>query len=540
VIVTAAVTVAVHHLSVWWIAPRSVFNYDAPFWVVAVHAAFVVGESVVACFIARSFFDNVIGLERIVQARTAALDERNRDMSLVLDNVDQGFFTIDRDAVVSSEKSAVVGKWLGPAPAGVTLGEYIGQKDPAYRERFQLAWSQVQDGILPLALLLEQLPRWAVVDGHHLAVCVSAIGEGEELQRALVVITDMTAGIARERAEVEQKDVLAIMERVSRDKNSVLEFFEEAHRLVDQVRDENVHVLVDLKRAIHTLKGNCLLFGVNSVGQLCHEVESSIDELRLPPPMSKRMEIVTAFERLCRNTATFLGEGASRKVEIDDAEYEGILRELVTGAPREDLARRIRAWKLEPASRRLGRVAEQARGLARRLNKGSITVDVDDNQVLLDPDVWSPFWASFVHVVRNAVDHGLEDPDTREQHGKPRRGAITLITREDGQHFVVEIRDDGRGIDWQRLRERALSLSLPAETREDLVEALFADGVSTKDEVSDTSGRGVGMGAVREECRRRGGQMTVDSVEGGGTTIAFRFPRQSVDNDVGVVVRSAS
>jgi hypothetical protein len=89
VILTAAVTVALHHLVLWFLLPSAVFNYQAPIWVVLVHAAFVVLESVAAVFIARSFFDNVIGLEKIVNARTRELDARHREMRLVLDNVDQ-------------------------------------------------------------------------------------------------------------------------------------------------------------------------------------------------------------------------------------------------------------------------------------------------------------------------------------------------------------------------------------------------------------------------------------------------------------------
>src|SRR5690606_1148059 len=90
-----AVTVAVHHLLLWMFLPASVFNYDAPWWVVAVHAAFVVLESVATIYIARSFFDSVIGLEKVVQERTTALEDRNRAMRLVLDNVEEGLLTID-------------------------------------------------------------------------------------------------------------------------------------------------------------------------------------------------------------------------------------------------------------------------------------------------------------------------------------------------------------------------------------------------------------------------------------------------------------
>src|SRR5256886_13680630 len=104
-----------HHLLLFLILPSSVFNYEASVWAVAVHALFVVLESIAACFVARSFFDNVIGLERIVGARTRELDARNGDLHLLLDSVGQGFFTFDRDGAISKERSAVATRWRGPA-----------------------------------------------------------------------------------------------------------------------------------------------------------------------------------------------------------------------------------------------------------------------------------------------------------------------------------------------------------------------------------------------------------------------------------------
>jgi hypothetical protein len=91
-VLSAAVTMAAHHTILWIWLPCSVFNYDASIWTVGVHALFVV-ESVAACFVARSFFDDVTGLDRVVQQRTAEVAERNTAMRLVLDTVDQGLVT---------------------------------------------------------------------------------------------------------------------------------------------------------------------------------------------------------------------------------------------------------------------------------------------------------------------------------------------------------------------------------------------------------------------------------------------------------------
>src|SRR5712692_2612769 len=109
----AAVTVALHHLIVWLIVPRSVFNYEAEWWVVLVHAAFVILETVAACYISREFFDNVIGLEKIVEARTATIRENQRDMHLILNNLQEGLVTIDLMGRMSSETSRAVKEWFG-------------------------------------------------------------------------------------------------------------------------------------------------------------------------------------------------------------------------------------------------------------------------------------------------------------------------------------------------------------------------------------------------------------------------------------------
>ena len=88
----------------------------------------------------------------------------------------------------------------------------------------------------------------------------------------------------------------------------------------------------------------------------------------------------------------------------------------------------------------------------------------------------------------------------------------------------MRIADDGRGIEWSRIAERARAMGLSSDDPAQLIEALFADGLSTRDEVTEVSGRGVGMGALRAACRARGGDVSIDSVPGRGTTIECRFP----------------
>ncbi len=141
---------------------------------------------------------------------------------------------------------------------------------------------------------------------------------------------------------------------------------------------------------------------------------------------------------------------------------------------------------------------------------------------------WSSFWSSFVHIVRNAVDHGLEEQDERVESGKSPNGNIDLATFTEDREFVVQIADDGRGVDWDAVIERAKEVGLSHATTGDLTEALFADGFTTRRTATQLSGRGIGMGAARRACEAHGGVARVISKRGQGTTVQFRFPLEAM------------
>jgi two-component system chemotaxis sensor kinase CheA len=217
-------------------------------------------------------------------------------------------------------------------------------------------------------------------------------------------------------------------------------------------------------------------------------------------------------------------EAGRGSVIVEPERFSALLGAALAGTAPQRLAELIAELRHEPTSARLQRVAEQARRLARRLGRGEIIVECVDNDLRLDPQRWAGFWSAFVHVVRNAVDHGLEQPDVRERQGKPAQGRLRLVTAVQGGEFVISICDDGRGIDWDAVRRRAIALGLPSETRQDLEHALTCDGLSTATAVTEFSGRGVGVGAAIAACRAHDGRMQVTSEIGAGTTFAFYFP----------------
>jgi two-component system chemotaxis sensor kinase CheA len=210
-----------------------------------------------------------------------------------------------------------------------------------------------------------------------------------------------------------------------------------------------------------------------------------------------------------------------------------------SGGSHAEILQAVHGLKLEPSHRRMDHFAEQARRIAARLDK-SVDVKVDGGGLRIDPQHWGPFWSAFIHAVRNAVDHGLEATELRVGAGKPERGHLSLRTFMRAGRFIVEIADDGPGIDWPRVARKASELGLPAGNPEELRSALFHDGVSTAAQVTDISGRGIGMGAVRAATESLGGQIEIETRPGGGTSLRMVFPAAAMTPDLSAQRRTAA
>ncbi|MBI3753322.1 MAG: chemotaxis protein CheA [Deltaproteobacteria bacterium] len=135
-----------------------------------------------------------------------------------------------------------------------------------------------------------------------------------------------------------------------------------------------------------------------------------------------------------------------------------------------------------------------------------------------------------MHIVRNAIDHGIETPAEREKRGKPRAGTINLMAYPKGNHVVIEVEDDGRGMSIEAIRKKAVESGLIDEasshtiSRQSILEFIFVPGFSTKDEVSEVSGRGVGMDVVKKNITNMSGTVDIDTEEGSGTRIILTLP----------------
>ncbi|HET9933361.1 MAG TPA: Hpt domain-containing protein, partial [Polyangiaceae bacterium] len=339
--------------------------------------------------------------------------------------------------------------------------------------------------------------------------------------KMLLIISDVTALVERERSEQEERDVLSLMSRLLHDRAGFLEFFNETQGLITKIHS-NKSDIVHLKRDLHTLKGNTAIFGLSRLSGTCHELENELETLTADELDSSAL--VEQWQRLSAKVKVLLGEGEQTSIAVDAREYDRVLEAVRKGAPSSSIRPLIEAWKLESLSTRLGRVSQQLIRTVERVGKGHAEVDLNVPRIYLAREELAEFWSVFSHVVRNAAVHGLEPLEVRSELGKPSVGRYLLSAGVQKERLFIELRDFGPGVDWVKVRERAEQKGLPSNTPQDLERALFSDGISTEREVSDTAGRGVGLSAVREVCLRQGGEITVSSKRGEGASFRFSWP----------------
>lgn len=246
------------------------------------------------------------------------------------------------------------------------------------------------------------------------------------------------------------------------------------------------------------------------------ETTVRVDTKRLDDIMNMVGELVLVRNRLVRLGLRSADEAMAKAVANLD---------VVTG----DLQAAVMKTRMQPIKKVFGRFPRVVRDLARNLKK-EINLELEGEETDLDKNLVEALADPLVHLVRNAVDHGIEKPDVREKAGKSRAGRVVLAAQQEGDHIVLSITDDGGGMDPDLLRRKAVEKGLmDTETAERLsnnecFNLIFHPGFSTKDTISDVSGRGVGMDVVKTKITQLNGQLDVQSEKGIGSRIAIKVP----------------
>lgn len=246
------------------------------------------------------------------------------------------------------------------------------------------------------------------------------------------------------------------------------------------------------------------------------EMTVRVDTARLDEIMNMVGELVLVRNRLVRLGLNSGDEAMSKAVSNLD---------VVTA----DLQTAVMKTRMQPIKKVFGRFPRLVRDLARQLKK-EINLELVGEETDLDKNLVEALADPLVHLVRNAVDHGVEMPDEREAAGKARTGRVVLSAEQEGDHILLSISDDGKGMDPNVLRAKAVEKGLMDKdaadrlSESDCYNLIFAPGFSTKTEISDVSGRGVGMDVVKTKISQLNGSINIYSAKGQGSKIVIKVP----------------
>ena len=493
----------------------------------------------------RAFADRSVSFHlAMVEARETAVIARKeaeqalKEVATLLDNSGQGFLFFGPDLVVHGRYSRACVPALGREPEGHAVDALLFENDAAARALMGrsvtgacAAWATGDP--IRAEVYLSLLPRNVTVGEHFLTAQYIAVDGG-----VMVVLSDVT----------ERKNLSDTMERERHRMEMVLaavtdqdDFFSAVDEFRQFIADgaaawENLPPS-ELYRAVHTFKGTFNQFSFEHLPAQLHDVETELRGLDETTPSAQVSGMVFAVDwhhlmqaDLAVITQALGADFVERRSVVTIAPDQAVSFERFANnhlraddLPKDDrlVLMDLSRIRLASLKRALMDYERMARRMAERLGKEIGGFGVSGADVRIDPDRFGPFLRSLGHVFRNAIDHGIETAEIREDAGKPPGGTISCRIARTVDGIVVEISDDGSGIDEAALRQRAQGM---AWENAPLAELVFVDGLSSRDNASLWSGRGVGMSAVRGAVQELGGDIAIATTPGQGTTIVFHLP----------------
>ena len=485
------------------------------------------------------------------------LTESRKAIKAVLDNVPTGFLTFTRDGKVQPGYSRATAQLFAQDQIdGKSFAQVLGLNPQVEKEEMssflEVAFRDALPfndaaGLAPQAVRTKGNygERYIALAYHPIYDEASGEGKGRTLEKVIVVATDKTTEKKLEAQVKRQQDVIRAISCILERRNEFAEFVSSIHELV-QSTPQNPTELI---RVLHTVKGASHMYFLTDLGDLAHEMESTAKEMERCSESDRREIFGKIREKLKRfegvleqfllQNEKILGKfdqtlGAVTERKVSPEKVMELLRETVAVAGLESPITRkmLEEFYWTNPAQALLRYVDIVKNIAERQGK-EVKVEIHSPknlQVFIND--YRGFFASCVHLFRNAVDHGIETGSERAELGKPEVGTIrcefTFDPAAKQIHLVLE--DDGNGIDPEAVKRKAVSSGVldPAQaaklSSQEAIELVFLPGFSTKTEVTELSGRGVGLDAVKVEAERMGGSVAVQSELGKGSRFVFKLP----------------
>lgn len=491
------------------------------------------------------------GLEQAVQERTASI--RN-----LLDNAGQGFLTFGPDLAVASEFSSECYNIFGMDITGRCFAELIYPYSAEDRAFITTLLGKIfsDNDTAPREVYMSLLPEEFTRENKYFHVDYKIIKSSDinTSEIFMVILTDITYRRLLEKKVDQEHNVLKMVVKVitnyddfAINLNSYREFCR--YKLPGLLCSNQPHqeVLYEIYRTIHTFKGTFCLFHMNDFVEKLHafETELSLFKDRMDTPDINKLK-----ELISENDMEGWLEGDVKILEsilgdkfLDNADTIVIRKEellaieeklrLMPSSGHSLLLPEFRRLRYKPLKEILKGLPDYTQNLADRMNKLINPLEIHSEVILVDPERYQGFSKALIHVFRNIVDHGLETPDERISIGKSEYCNVKCEIELIDNNIILTISDDGRGFDFNRIKqiiiERMLLSSEIACSLGDneAIQLVIDEHISTREEASCISGRGLGLSSIKDETESLGGTMTIKTEWGKGTTFIFRLPYEA-------------
>jgi two-component system chemotaxis sensor kinase CheA len=489
-------------------------------------------------------------LESMVQERTHEIKELNVQMKALLDSLSEGFLIFNEAGDCLSVFSQACLNTLEKSPLYQKIWDVLAltPDETILFKKWQVA---LFGQMLPFEDLKQLGPsnykhskgRTIALDYFPLMNSTSFVND--KLNAVVMVATDISELVEAQKLVEKEKVSAQLILSLVQKQAEIGRFLTEAQKLLKSIHQvassekwmENQEALL---RWIHTLKGGSGSFTIPDLGQQCHHAETLLVQLKSnSPPQHESLALATnliqeSVDNFVKEARQILGPRAFSSepyvsVKMSDLQHWAVQFSLWSkGVATSDYINRTYIYA--PLESLLAPYQHLLEKLAESQQKQIAPLEQQTHGLAVAEDVYSSLFASFVHIFRNLIDHGIESPDERVLKGKPAAGRVeikaTLEAVDGVERLVLCISDDGRGIDAKKIRNKLKSMNIDTSLEEDqqVIQHVFDAQVSTREELTELSGRGVGLDAVKFEVTRLGGRIWVTSHLGLGTHFWIELP----------------
>lgn len=474
------------------------------------------------------------------------VEERTCNMKNLLDSTEQGFLSFDKNLIINKYYSKECLLIFGEKPDSKDFVEMLfrdstsDDKDIIRRTLINSFESKEEHDNLKTEVYLSLLPESIEYRDRYLNIAYKII-EDKNL-KIMVIITDITVKKELERKMNEEQQnlhmIVSVVVNNADLKQMIKRYFKYfKSRIYKDLKDSKNSI--EVFRKIHNFKGNFGQYNFYKTAGFLHTLESELEKL-----INKDADYEEYISLLANNNFLksieqeielidkHLGENflklddASNLIIVDNhkiKEIEKEIKSVMTENHFNIIIKKIRKLRYRSVKDLMKNYPIYLKELALKLGKEIDDFELEGEDIFIDPEIYDDFFKALVHVFRNIVDHGIEEPEIRIKTGKKASGKVDCDISLKGNRITLSISDDGSGINYERIREKLLEEGRMSKEEifnmdnEELSSHIFDNKFSTKEEVSDLSGRGVGLGDLKKEIDKLDGKIDVISTKDIGT-----------------------